>query len=64
LIRDCQENIVEECDVLPRANLKRKQPKDDKLWPEEVKVTRLYRAGKLKFKRFQSAKDFIEDLHS
>lgn len=48
------------------AQQKRKQAKekDDKLWPEEEKVAKLYKAGKLKFKRFQSAKDLIEDLHS
>jgi very-short-patch-repair endonuclease len=48
------------------AQQKRRQSKekDDKLWPEEEKVAKLYKAGNLKFKRFQSAKDFIEDLHS
>ena len=48
------------------AQQKRKQAKekDDKLWPEEEKVARLYKAGKLKFKRYQSADDLIEDLHS
>lgn len=40
-----------------------KEKKDDKLCPEEEKVARLYKAGKLKFKTFQSAKELIEDLN-
>lgn len=48
------------------APQKRKQVKgkDDKLWPEEENVAKLYKTGKLKFKRFQSADNLIEDLHS
>ncbi len=57
---------VQEDTLSKIAQQKRKQAKekDDKLWPEEEKVAKLYKAGKLKFKRFQSANDFIEDLHS
>lgn len=40
-----------------------KEKKDDKLCPEEEKVARLYNAGKLKGKTFQSAKGLIEDLN-
>ncbi|MDE1877911.1 MAG: hypothetical protein KGI07_05205 [Thaumarchaeota archaeon] len=40
-----------------------KEKKNDKLWPEEEKVARLYKAGKLKFKRFQSVKGLVEDLN-
>ena len=48
------------------AQQKRKQAKgkEDKLWPEEEKVAKLYKAGKLKFKRFQSADDLIKDFNS
>ncbi|MDE1813812.1 MAG: hypothetical protein KGH87_03920 [Thaumarchaeota archaeon] len=40
-----------------------KEKKDDKLCPEEEKVVRLYNAGKLKGKTFQSTKELIEDLN-
>lgn len=40
-----------------------KEKRDDKLCPGEEKVARLYKAGNLKFKRFQSAKELVEDLH-
>jgi hypothetical protein len=40
-----------------------KEKRDDKLCPEEEKVARLYRAGKLKGKTFQSVEEFIEDLN-
>lgn len=48
------------------AQQKRRQAKEreDKLWPEEEKVAKLYKAGKLKFKRFPSAKEAIDYLHS
>jgi len=37
--------------------------KDDHLWPEEEKVAKDYKEGKLKFKRFDSVEDLIADLH-
>jgi len=40
-----------------------KEKRDDKLCPEEEKVARLYKAGKLKGKTFQSAKELVEDLN-
>ncbi|MGI0101908.1 MAG: hypothetical protein ACREA7_04855 [Nitrosotalea sp.] len=53
--------------MLPKAAQRRKQVKeksDDKLWPEEEKVARRYIAGKLKFKHFKNADEFIQDLNS
>ncbi|MHB8547536.1 MAG: hypothetical protein ACYDAJ_12305 [Nitrosotalea sp.] len=40
-----------------------KEKKDDKLCPEEEKVAKLYKAGKLKGKTFQNTREFIEDLN-
>ena len=40
-----------------------KEKRDDKLCPEEEKVARLYKAGKLKGKTFQSTKELVEDLN-
>ena len=41
-----------------------KEKKDDKLCPEEEKVARLYKAGKLKFKTFTNMDDLKKDLNS
>lgn len=41
-----------------------KEKRDDKLCPEEEKVAKLYKTGKLKGKTFQSAKELNEDLHN
>ncbi len=41
-----------------------KEKKDDKLWPEEEKVAKLYKAGKLKFKTFKNIDDVKKDLNS
>lgn len=41
-----------------------KEKRGDKLCPEEEKVAKLYKAGKLKGKTFQSAKELNEDLHN
>ncbi|SMH71292.1 hypothetical protein [Candidatus Nitrosotalea okcheonensis] len=53
---------------MPKATQqKRKQTKekrDDKLCPEEEKVAKLYKAGKLKFKRFENVEDCLKDLNS
>lgn len=40
-----------------------KEKRDDKLCPGEEKVARLYKAGKLKGKTFQSTKELVEDLN-
>ena len=59
-------NQLQEKKLLKIMQQKRKQVKEkknDKLWPEEEKVARLYKTGNLKFKRFQSAKGLIEDLN-
>lgn len=40
------------------------KPKDDKLWPEEEKIAKLYKAGKLKGKTFDNLKDLEKDLNS
>ncbi|MDE1767131.1 MAG: hypothetical protein KGI27_12795 [Thaumarchaeota archaeon] len=41
-----------------------KEKKNDKLWPEEEKVTRLYKTGKLKGKTFENLDDLKKDLNS
>lgn len=41
-----------------------KEKRDDKLCPEEEKVAKLYKTGKLKGKTFQSAKELNEDFHN
>jgi hypothetical protein len=49
------------------AAQKRKQVKekrDDKLWPEEEKVAKLYKAEKLKGKTFENIDDLEKDLNS
>ncbi|MGI0007905.1 MAG: hypothetical protein ACREAR_07930 [Nitrosotalea sp.] len=38
--------------------------KDDQLSPEEEKVAKEYKDGKLKFKRFDNVEDLIKDLES
>ncbi|MGI0047753.1 MAG: hypothetical protein ACREBB_11300 [Nitrosotalea sp.] len=40
------------------------KPKDDKLWLEEEKVAKLYKAGKLKGKTFENIDDLEKDLNS
>ncbi|MHB8546712.1 MAG: hypothetical protein ACYDAJ_08095 [Nitrosotalea sp.] len=40
-----------------------KEKRDDKLCPKEEKVAKLYKAGKLKGKTFQSDNELNEDLH-
>ncbi|MGI0101437.1 MAG: hypothetical protein ACREA7_02455 [Nitrosotalea sp.] len=40
------------------------KPKDDKLWSEEEKVAKLYKAGKLKGKTFENIDDLEKDLNS
>ena len=47
--------------VLAKAAQK---PRDDKLWPEEEKVAKLYKAGKLKGKTFENMDDLEKDLNS
>ncbi|MDE1763890.1 MAG: hypothetical protein KGH88_06565 [Thaumarchaeota archaeon] len=50
-----------------RKPTKSRQPKektDSNLWSEEEKVARLYKAGKLKGKTYQSLKDLRKDLYS
>lgn len=53
---------------MPKATQQRrkqtKEKRDDMLWPEEEKVARLYRAGKLKSKTFKNVDDLIKDLNS
>ncbi|MDE1816812.1 MAG: hypothetical protein KGI11_09690 [Thaumarchaeota archaeon] len=48
---------------MPKETRRRKQ-KDDKLWPEEEKVARLYKVGKLKGESFDNLEDLEKDLNS
>ncbi len=47
----------------PLAKAEQK-PKTESLSPEEEKVAKLYKAGKLKFKRFENVEDCLKDLNS
>lgn len=47
--------------VLAKAAQK---PRDDKLWPEEEKIAKLYKDGKLKGKTFDNLEDLEKDLKS
>lgn len=57
--------IQKESERLPKVNPREqpKQKRDDRLWPEEEKVTKLYKAGNLTFKTFENAEDFIKYLN-
>ena len=46
------------------AKAAQKPKVDESLSPEEEKVAKLYKAGKLKFKRFENVEDCLKDLNS
>jgi hypothetical protein len=48
----------------PLAKAEQKPETDERLSPEEEKVAKLYKAGKLKFKRFEKVEDCLKDLNS
>ncbi|MDE1767392.1 MAG: hypothetical protein KGH87_03950 [Thaumarchaeota archaeon] len=48
----------------PLAKSEQKPRTDETLSPEELKIAKLYKDGKLKFKKFKNAKELIEDLNS
>ncbi len=48
----------------PLAKAEQKPEADERLSPEEEKVAKLYKAGKLKFKRFEKVEDCLKDLNS
>ncbi|MHB8601567.1 MAG: hypothetical protein ACYC6W_08430 [Nitrosotalea sp.] len=48
----------------PLAKAAQKPKVDESLSPEEEKVAKLYKEGKLKFKRFENVEDCLKDLNS
>jgi hypothetical protein len=48
----------------PLAKAEEKPKTGEKLSSEEEKVAKLYKAGKLKFKRFKNVEDCLKDLNS
>jgi hypothetical protein len=50
-----------------KPNNKPRNPKEkgnDHLWPEKVKIARLYTSGKLKGKTFENLENLDQDLKS